>query len=218
MDWAQRLMAALCVVAVAIGGLHLISPAQQERSSETTQDAAAQGIADSAATAFTGSAVGTDPKMTAAERSAGLPQEPVTGLSAMTPIGPVQMVLPHGLGNARQTNSGQVVYPDAGAGFDFLAENTSTGARTVARIDDPLGVRAVTTFLRTPADTVMLAHTNGYLTINRATPSAETVGMFSPSEARDANGALVASAYVVRQWAQGLDQLSEVIAPTATTA
>ena len=26
----------------------------------------------------------------------------------------------------------------------------------------------VTTFVRTPADTVMLAHTNGYLTINGA--------------------------------------------------
>ncbi|MCX2716047.1 hypothetical protein [Mycolicibacterium sp. J2] len=28
----------------------------------------------------------------------------------------------------------------------------------------------ITTFVRTPAQTVMLTHTDGYLTINRATP------------------------------------------------
>jgi hypothetical protein len=110
-----------------------------------------------------------------------------------------------------------VVYPDHGAGFDFLAENTGTGTRTVARIASPVGVRMVTTFVRTPADTVMLAHTNGFVTINRATPSAETVGMFAPAETRDAAGKLVPSSYVARQLRPGLYQLSEVIDPRPDT-
>jgi hypothetical protein len=76
----------------------------------------------------------------------------------------------------------------------------------------------VTTFVRTPAETVMLAHSNGYLTINRATPSTATVGMFTPAETRDATGRLVPSSYVVRQMRPGLYQLSEVIDPRPDTA
>lgn len=154
---------------------------------------------------------------TAAQRSAGLPADPVAGLTSQTPAGPVQVVLPGGLGAAQHTSGGQVVYPDTGAGFDMLAENTGTGTRTVARIPSPAGVRMVTTFIRTPADTVMLAHTNGYLTVNRATPTAETVGMFSPAETRDAAGQLVPSSYVVKQVRPGLYQLSEVIDPRPET-
>lgn len=158
-----------------------------------------------------------NPAVTARERAAGLPANPVAGLTSATPAGPVQMVLPDGLGTAQHTSSGSVVYPDTGAGFDFLAENTGTGTRTVARINSPAGVRMVTTFVRTPADTVMLAHPNGYLTINRATPTAETVGMFAPAETRDAAGKLVPSSYVARQLRPGLYQLSEVIDPRPGT-
>ncbi len=137
------------------------------------------------------SAVGTDPLLSPQQRRAGLPADPGAGLTSPTAAGPVQVVLPGGLGPAQHSAGGQVVYPNAGAGFDMLAENTGTGTRTVARINGPAGPRMVTTFVRTPADTVMLAHTNGYLTINRATPTAETIGMFSPAETRDAAGALV---------------------------
>ncbi len=142
----------------------------------------------------------------------------MTGLTSNTAAGPVQVVLPGGLGAAQTTTGGQVVYPDAGAGFDFLAENTGTGTRTVARIAGPDGVRMVTTFVGTPADTVMLAHTNGYLTINRATPTAETVGMFSPAETRDATGKLVPSSYVVKKVAPQLYLLAEVFDPRPDTA
>jgi hypothetical protein len=211
-DWAVRWTAALCVLAIAVGGLHLI----RERTADPVA-VAAQGFADAQAAAFSHSESGSDADMTPAARSAGLPREAVSGLSWSTDAGPVRMVLPGGLGNARTTRDGQVVYPDAGSGFDFLVENTPTGARTVARIDEATGVRSVTTFLRTTSDVVMLAHTNGFLTINRTTAAAETVGMFSPSEARDANGALVPSSYVVRQYGIGLYQLSEVIAPTEQT-
>ncbi|MDV3126049.1 HNH endonuclease [Mycobacterium sp. 21AC1] len=128
------------------------------------------------------------------------------------------MVLPGGLGDAQHTSGGQVVYPDVGAGFDMLAENTATGTRTIARIKGPGGVRMVTTFVRTPVDTVMLAHTNGYLTVNKATPAAETVGMFSPAETRDTAGKLVPSSYVVKQLAPQLYALAEVIDPQPGTA
>ncbi|MCV7067662.1 hypothetical protein H7H51_21825 [Mycolicibacterium farcinogenes] len=206
-------------MAITVGGLHLITPAPSQRSDQAARTvSAAQGFADAAAAAFTESAVGSDPALTAEQRRAGLPDAPVAGLSAHTPAGPVQVVLPGGLGNAQHTPGGQVIYPNAGAGFDMLAENTASGTRTVARISDPAGPRMVTTFVRTPADTVMLAHTNGYLTINRATPTAETIGMFSPAETRDATGKLVPSSYVVKQLAPQLYALAEVIDPqTGTT-
>ncbi|WP_268811525.1 polymorphic toxin-type HINT domain-containing protein [Mycolicibacterium houstonense] len=218
MRWPARWLAALCAVAVTLGGLHLITPAPSQRSDQAARTvSAAQGFADAAAAAFTESAVGSDPALTTEQRRAGLPDAPVAGLTARTAAGPVQVVLPGGLGNAQHTPGGQVVYPNAGAGFDMLAENTASGTRTVARISDPAGPRMVTTFVRTPADTVMLAHTNGYLTINRATPTAETIGMFSPAETRDATGKLVPSSYVVKQLAPQLYALAEVIDPQPGT-
>ncbi|MDF3340562.1 GIY-YIG nuclease family protein [Mycolicibacterium septicum] len=161
--------------------------------------------------------MGTDPSLSPQQRRAGLPADPVAGLTSPTTAGPVQVVLPGGLGPAQHSAGGQVVYPNVGAGFDMLAENTGTGTRTVARINGPAGPRMVTTFVRTPADTVMLAHTNGYLTINRATPTAETIGMFSPAETRDATGTLVPSSYVVKQIAPQLYVLAEVFDPQPGT-
>ena len=220
LGWPARWLAALCAVALTVGGLHLIDPAPSP-SSGVGQAArtvsAAQGFADAAVAAFADSAVGSDPTLTAPARRAGIPDQPVAGLTSPTPAGPVQVVLPGGLGPAQHTAGGQVVYPNAGAGFDMLAENTGSGTRTVARISDPGGPRMVTTFVRTPADTVMLAHTNGYLTINKATPTAETIGMFSPAETRDATGALVPSSYVVKQLAPQLYVLAEVIDPQPHT-
>ena len=221
LGWPARWLAVLCAVALTVGGLHLIDPAPSP-SSGVGQAArtvsAAQGFADAAVAAFADSAVGSDPTLTASARRAGLPDDPVAGLTSQTPAGPVQVVLPGGLGPAQHTAGGQVVYPNAGAGFDMLAENTATGTRTVARISGPGGPRMVTTFVRTPADTVMLAHTNGYLTINKATPTAETIGMFSPAETRDAAGRLVPSSYVVKQLAPQLYVLAEVIDPRPDTS
>jgi hypothetical protein len=213
MDWAVRWMAALCAVLVAVSGIHLV----MHRPDDSVA-VAAQSFADAQVAAFSKSESGSDKALSPTARSAGLPTEAVSGLSWNTAAGPMRMVLPGGLGGGTPTRDGQVVYPDTGSGFDFLVENTSTGTRTVARIGQPTGVRAVTTFLRTTSDVVMLAHTNGFLTMNRTTPAAETVAMFSPSEARDARGELVPSSYVVRQYGIGLYQLSEVIAPTEKTA
>ena len=214
--WWQPSVALVAIVVLVVSGLYWF--ADPERPSTEGRGAPvslAQGFADAALAAFSTSTTvaAAGPVLTPAQRSAGLPAVPVAGLTSHTAAGPVQVVLPGGLGAAQPTSGGQVVYPDNGAGFDFLAENTGTGHRTVARINGPDGVRMVTTFVRTPADTVMLAHTNGYLTINRATPTAETVGMFSPAETRDASGRLVPSSYVTRQVRPGLYQLSEVIDP-----
>ncbi len=219
LGWPVRWLAVLCAVAITLGGLHLTAPAPAQRVDQmATAVSAAAGFAEAAGAAFTESAVGSDLSVSPEQRRAGLPTDPVEGLTAQTSAGPVQVVLPDGLGNAQHTAGGQVVYPNAGAGFDMLAENTATGTRTVARISDPGGPRMVTTFVRTPADTVMLAHTNGYLTINKATPTAETVGMFSPAETRDAMGRLVPSSYVVKQLAPQLYVLAEVIDPRPDTA
>lgn len=208
-SWPVRFAAALCAVAVAVGGVHLIVP---------DKPPAAQTFANASVDAFADSPVATTTATSSAEqRRTGLPTDPVAGLTSITPAGPVQLVLPGGLGPAEHTTGGQVVYPDRGVGFDLLAENTGNGYRTVSRIAGPDGARAVTTFVRTPADTVMLAHTNGYLTINRATPTAETVGMFSPAESRDATGKLIPSSYVVRQVAPQLYQLTEVVDPGPQT-
>ncbi|WP_157890779.1 polymorphic toxin-type HINT domain-containing protein [Mycolicibacterium goodii] len=218
LGWPARWLAVLCAVALTVGGLHLITPPPAERADQAARTvSAAQRFADTAVAVFADSAVGSDATLTAEARRAGLPEEPVAGLTSQTAAGPVQVVLPGGLGNAQHTPGGQVVYPNAGAGFDMLAENTATGTRTVARISDPDGPRMVTTFVRTPADTVMLAHTNGYLTINKATPTAETIGMFSPAETRDATGKLVPSSYVVKQLAPQLYVLAEVIDPQPHT-
>ncbi|MGV0807909.1 GIY-YIG nuclease family protein [Mycolicibacterium setense] len=217
--WPARWLAVVCAVALTVGGLHLITPTPEPRADQAAPTgSAARGFAEAAVSAFTESAVGSDPTLSVEARRAGLPDDPVAGLTAQTAAGPVQVVLPGGLGAAEHTAGGQVVYPNAGAGFDMLAENTATGTRTVARISDPAGPRMVTTFVRTPADTVMLAHTHGYLTINKATPTAETVGMFSPAETRDATGKLVPSSYVVKQLAPQLYVLAEVIDPRPDTA
>lgn len=212
----QVLLAMVVVVAVTTLGVRWWDHHHPPAGSAIPAASGAQGFADAAARAFDGSAMPI-PALTAEQRSAGLPADPVAGLTSNTTAGPVQVVLPGGLGAAQPTSGGQVVYPDTGAGFDMLAENTGTGTRTVARINTPGGVRMVTTFVRTPADTVMLAHTNGFLTINRATPTAETVGMFAPAETRDAAGRLVPSSYVVKQVRPGLYQLSEVIDPRPDT-
>ncbi|MFV8053516.1 HNH endonuclease [Mycobacterium sp. 48b] len=218
LGWPARWSAVLCAVAVTVGGLHLIPPTPPRVEGEMSPASAHEGFAEAAVAAFGDSAVGTDPSLSAQQRRAGLPVDPVSGLTSPTAAGPVQVVLPGGLGHARHTAGGQVVYPNAGAGFDMLAENTATGTRTVARINDPDGPRIVTTFVRTPVDTVMLAHTNGYLTINRATPAAETIGMFSPAETRDATGALVPSSYVVKRLSPQLYALTEAIDPRPDTA
>ncbi|SCX34163.1 Hint domain-containing protein, partial [Mycolicibacterium fluoranthenivorans] len=216
--WWQVSFALIVTVALTVGGVHWLSDRDRPGAGAGSVSLA-QGFADAALAAFSGSSTvtATGSALTAGQRSAGLPTDPVAGLTSNTAAGPVQVVLPGGLGAAQHTSGGQVVYPDTGAGFDMLAENTATGTRTVARINTPGGVRMVTTFVRTPADTVMLAHTNGYLTINRATPTAETVGMFAPAETRDATGRLVPSSYVARQLRPGLYQLSEVIDPRPDT-
>lgn len=215
--YAVTLLAAVAVVVFGVQPVVSEQPRADAGAETPRFVSSGQVLADQAVAAFADSAADTAAALTPAQRRSGLPTEPVEGLTSQTPAGPVQMVLPSGLGAAEHTAGGQVVYPDNGAGFDFLAENTSTGTRTVARISNPSGVRMVTTFVRTPAGTVMLAHTNGHLTINRATPAAETVGMFSPAETRDAAGNLVPSSYVVRQVAPQLYQLSEVIDPGPTT-
>ncbi|MCV7211176.1 Hint domain-containing protein [Mycolicibacterium canariasense] len=217
--WWPVAVALVVTVALTVGGQHWLTDSGRSEAARASVTSPAQRFADAALAAFTGSTTMAIPAsaLTPAQRSSGLPADPVAGLTSNTPAGPVQVVLPAGLGAAQTTTGGQVVYPDTGAGFDFLAENTGTGTRTVARIAGPAGVRMVTTFVRTPADTVMLAHTNGYLTINRATPTAETVGMFSPAETRDATGKLVPSSYVARQLRPGLYQLSEVIDPRPDT-
>lgn len=212
--WWQ-LIALIAAVALGVAGGQILQPGPTPPAHPVA--VSAQDVAVAAVQAFADSAVGTDPTLTPTQRAAGLPTHPVSGLTSHTPAGPVQVVLPGGLGAAQRTTGGQVVYPNAGAGFDFLAENTATGTRTVARIPGPDGVRMVTTFVRTPADTVMLAHTNGYLSINRATPAAETIGMFSPAETRDATGRLVPSSYVVKQLAPQLYVLAEVIDPRPDT-
>ncbi|SCX33960.1 hypothetical protein SAMN02799620_06125, partial [Mycolicibacterium fluoranthenivorans] len=217
--WWQVSFALIVTVALTVGGVHWLSD-RDRPGAGAGPVSPAQGFADAALAAFSGSSTvtATDSALTAGQRAAGLPTDPVAGLTSNTAAGPVQVVLPAGLGAAQHTSGGQVVYPDTGAGFDMLAENTATGTRTVARINTPAGVRMVTTFVRTPADTVMLAHTNGYLTINRATPTAETVGMFAPAETRDATGRLVPSSYVVKKVAPQLYALAEVIDPRPDTA
>lgn len=175
--WWQVSFALIVTLALTVGGVHWLSGRDHSGARDGVGLAPvslAQDFADAALAAFSGSTtvtVAPDPALAPAQRAAGLPTEPVTGLTSNTAAGPVQVVLPGGLGAAQHTTGGQVVYPDTGAGFDMLAENTGTGTRTVARIKGPDGVRMVTTFVRTPADTVMLAHTNGFLTIKSRRPS-----------------------------------------------
>ncbi|SKT95012.1 HNH endonuclease [Mycobacteroides abscessus subsp. massiliense] len=204
---------ALAVLAAVAIPLSVVQPTPATR----RVISAAEQFGQAATTAFAQSAAGLDTSLTSSERATGLPVNPTAGLISQSPAGPVQMALPSGLGSGQVTSAGQMVYPDAGAGFDLLAENTRQGHRTVARINNETGVRSVTTLVRTPADTVMLIHSNGYLSLNRATEHAETIGVMSPAEARDATGAVVYSAYVAKQVAPQLYQVSEVIAPAEST-
>ncbi|MBE5459747.1 GH-E family nuclease [Mycobacteroides abscessus] len=205
---------ALAILAVVAIPLSVVQP------TTATQPmvSAAEQFGQAATAAFSQSAAGLDASLTSTQRAAGLPVNPAAGLVSASPAGPVEMELPAQLGTGQLTSAGQMVYPDAGAGFDLLAENTRQGYRTVARINSPDGVRAVTTYVRTPADTVMLMHSSGHLTLNEATENADTVGVMSPAEARDAAGRIVYSAYVAKQVAPQLYEVSEVIAPTPSTA
>jgi len=215
--WWPVLVALVATIALAICGQHWFASSGRSNPEGEPAESPAQQFADAAMAAFTGSTTIAVPAMVLGQRAAGLPADPVAGLTARTPAGPMQLVLPDGLGTAQRISSGAVVYPQHGAGVDFLVEKTGTGTRTVTRINSPTGVRMVTTFVRAPADTVMLAHPSGVLTVNRAVPTAETIGVFSPAETRDTAGKLVPSSYVARQLRPGLYQLSEVIDPRPDT-
>lgn len=178
-----------------------------------------QGAAKAFATSELGPEISGDGVLAPAARSAGIPADTTTGWDLPTSDGRmVQLVPPGGLGSGQVTAAGQVVYADAGAGYEVLAENTAIGPRMLTRISGPDKTRTVTMFVRTPADTVMLAHTNGFLTINAATPAAQTLLVFAPSEVRDSAGALVASAYITQQLQPNLYLLSQIISPDQTTA
>ncbi|SCX34450.1 hypothetical protein SAMN02799620_06344, partial [Mycolicibacterium fluoranthenivorans] len=140
--WWQVSFALIVTVALTVGGVHWLSDRDRPGAGAGSVSLA-QGFADAALAAFSGSSTvtATGSALTAGQRSAGLPTDPVAGLTSNTAAGPVQVVLPGGLGAAQHTSGGQVVYPDTGAGFDMLAENTATGTRTVARINTPGGVR-----------------------------------------------------------------------------
>lgn len=210
-------MLPIAVKAAALLAVVLLPLSLLNSSQSAPVVSAVEQFGQAATAAFTESAAGLDTSLTSKERSAGLPVNPAAGLVSQSPAGAVDMVLPDGLGAGQVTAAGQMVYPDAGAGFDLLAENTRDGYRTVARINSADGVRSVTTFVSTPADTVMLMHSSGHLTLNRATEQAETLGVMSPAEARDATGRIVYSAYVAKQVAPQLYQVSEVISPTEST-
>lgn len=213
----KRLPAAVKALAVLAAVAIALSVVQPTTATQPMVSAAEQ-FGQAATAVFDESAAGLDASLTSTQRAAGLPVNPAAGLISESPAGPVEMMLPAQLGTGQLTSAGQMVYPDAGAGFDLLAENTRQGYRTVARINSPDGVRAVTTYVRTPADTVMLMHSSGHLTLNEATENADTVGVMSPAEARDAAGRIVYSAYVAKQVAPQLYQVSEVIAPAPSTA
>ncbi|MGJ6127069.1 hypothetical protein QN239_31255 [Mycolicibacterium sp. Y3] len=196
-------------------------------------------MAAAASAAFAGTALASDDTLSPAARSANIPADPVAGWDLPTTDGRrVQLVLPAGLGAAEHTPAGQVVYPDRGAGFSVIAENQGAGGRTITRIPQPVMTGAATTpaakattttsadgqvlpmvpmFLRTPPDTVMLAHTNGIITLNDATPAATTIATIAAPQARDSHGTVVPSAFVTQQIRPGLYLLAQVIHPDATT-
>lgn len=188
---------------------------------------AAESFASAATAAFAGTELSSNPNLTAAQRSAGIPTDPVASWDIPTSGGRhVQLVLPGGLGAGQVTPGGQVVYPDRGAGFDVMAENTGTSRRTITRIPSapapsvsgiqPLPV--VTMFVRTPVDTVMFARTDGVLTVNEATPEKKPIAAIAPAAARDAHGAVVPSGFVTTKIKPGLYLLSQVIKLAPDTA
>ena len=180
-----------------------------------------------------------DDTLSAAARSANIPADPVAGWDLPTTDGRrVQLVLPAGLGAAEPTPDGQVVYPDRGAGFSVIAENKGAGGRTITRIPGPAtnatnatnattasgaatadgqALPIVPMFLRTPVDTVLLAHTDGTITVNQATPAATTIATIAAPQARDSHGSVVPSAFVTQQIRPGLYLLAQVIHPDAAT-
>ncbi|MFL0243597.1 hypothetical protein [Mycobacterium sp. SMC-17] len=194
-------------------------------------------MAATASAAFAGTALASDGTISAAARSANIPSDPVAGWDLPTTDGrSAQLVLPAGLGAAEPTPTGQVVYPDRGAGFSVIAENQGAGGRTITRIPQPMantatspGTSAAATsadgqvlpmvpmFLRTPADTVMLAHASGIITLNQATPAATTIATIAAPQARDSHGRDVPSAFVTQQIRPGLYLLAQVIHPDAAT-
>ncbi|MFA4082874.1 GIY-YIG nuclease family protein [Mycobacteroides salmoniphilum] len=210
-----KALAVLAAVAIPLSGV------QPSAAMEPVASAAEQ-FGRAATAAFSTSELGRelagDAVLPPVQRAAGIPTDTSTGWDLPTTDGrSVQLVPPGGLASGQITAAGQVVYSDAGAGYDVLAENTAIGKRMVTRISGPEKTRTVTMFLRTPADTVMLAHVNGFLSVNSATAEAETLAMFAPSEVRDSKGALVPSAYITQQLQPNLYLLSQVISPDAGT-
>ena len=221
---AFQVIAMVAAIAVAVFGLYP-TYTQQQPSTPT----AAESFASAAAAAFAGTTLASNPDLTAAQRAAGIPTDPVAGWDIpTTDARHVQLVLPGGLGAGEVTPGGQVVYPDRGAGFEVLAENTGpTTGRTITRIPtapEPLASGAqrlpvVTMFVRTPADTVMFARTDGVLTVNDATTGANApIAAIAPAAARDARGAFVPSGFVTTKIKPGLYLLAQVIAPGPDTA
>ncbi|TDZ79673.1 hypothetical protein DE4585_03421 [Mycobacteroides salmoniphilum] len=209
-----KAVAVLAAVAIPLSAVQPGTP-----SGAPVRLASAQHQVDAAESAFEASPFTDTAPLSARQRSQDLPVDPEAGFTLQDgPQGTVQMVTADGLGQGRTTDSGHMVYADAGAGYTLIAGRTATGTRTVARLDQGSGPRSVTMFLRTPADTVMLGHTNGFVTINAATEAAPTLGMFTPAEARDSTGRIVQSSAVLQQVGPQLYQLSEVIVPDAQTA
>lgn len=189
--------------------------------------ASAQQQAEAAASAFEASPFTDTTPLTAAQRSEGMPADPSSGFTLQEGSqGTVELIAADGIGAGHTTASGYMVYPDIGAGYTLIAGRTTAGTRTFARLDGSsaadggrgTGPRSVSMFVRTPADTVLLGHTNGFVTINAATEAAPTLGMFTPAEARDSTGRIVQSSAVLQQVGPQLYQLSEVIVPDAHTA
>lgn len=210
----MKALAVLAAVAIPLSG---VQPGTL--TDAPVQLASAQHQVDAAESAFEASPFTDTASLTAGQRSDGLPVDPTEGFTLQEgPQGTVQMVTADGIGAGHTTASGHMVYPDAGAGYTLIAGRTAAGTRTVARLDQGNGPRSVTMFLRTPANTVLLGHTNGFVTINAATEAAQTLGMFTPAEARDSTGRIVQSSAVLQQVGPQLYQLSEVVVPDAQTA
>lgn len=235
--WAQLAITLVATLALVVGGVHLLTPAEPTIAGDRAPSDA-QAVAATASAAFAGTALASDGTLSAAARSANIPSDPVAGWDLPTADGrSAQLVLPAGLGTAEHTPTGQVVYPDRGAGFSVIAENQGQGGRTITRIPQPVtstapppGSSAAVTsadgqvlpmvpmFLRTPADAVMLAHTDGIITVNQATPAATTIATIAAPQARDSQGRVVPSAFVTQQIRPGLYLLAQVIHPGAATA
>ncbi|SEB11971.1 hypothetical protein SAMN04488580_107239 [Mycobacterium sp. 283mftsu] len=234
--WAQLAITLVATLALVVGGMHLLTPAEPTTAGDRAPSDA-QAVAATASAVFAGTALASDGTLSAEARSANIPSDPVAGWDLPTTDGrSAQLVLPAGLGAGEHTPAGQVVYPDRGAGFSVIAENQGSGGRTITRIPHqvtntataPRNSAAATSadgqvlpmvpmFLRTPANTVMLAHTSGIITLNQATPAATTIATIAAPQARDSHGRVVPSAFVTQQIRPGLYLLAQVIHPDAAT-